>query len=308
MQKSEILEEKQKVKSKSNTPNKNSNNKNLKSPIRVIKKENSENLNDLNKSRSYKYLSKDNFCENNKTNYNTNINNKQNILEEENSINNLSVKINKNNNNLNDNIKENNLNSGSSENINKIKIISETMIEKNIIYKEKTKRNNLGNFYNLQNINYINENDIIEKNKFMDNHQLNLKIELNKDESIPENIFSALNLNVNKNSNIKDLKIESNKIIIPPNNINEMIKKEKIKNEDINLKFEENNSNIDDMEYIKISNSKKKKEWRSWSLSEKELFYEAIANGANYTSLQKLFKNMNDVMIFLFFFYQIIID
>ena len=40
---------------------------------------------------------------------------------------------------------------------------------------------------------------------------------------------------------------------------------------------------------------KRKKDWKSWSSTEKELFYEAIANGANYCSLQKLFKNMNDV-------------
>lgn len=43
------------------------------------------------------------------------------------------------------------------------------------------------------------------------------------------------------------------------------------------------------------SYKKKKKDWKSWSLQEKELFYEAIANGGNYSSLQKLFKNMNDV-------------
>ena len=41
--------------------------------------------------------------------------------------------------------------------------------------------------------------------------------------------------------------------------------------------------------------SKKKKEWKSWSPQEKILFYEIIANGGNYGSLQKLFKTVNDV-------------
>ena len=45
--------------------------------------------------------------------------------------------------------------------------------------------------------------------------------------------------------------------------------------------------------------AKRKKDWKSWSSTEKELFYEAIANGANYCSLQKLFKNMNDVNLII---------
>lgn len=52
--------------------------------------------------------------------------------------------------------------------------------------------------------------------------------------------------------------------------------------------MEENN--LDSLSY-----RKKKKDWKSWSSQEKELFYEAIANGGNYSSLQKLFKNMNNV-------------
>jgi hypothetical protein len=53
---------------------------------------------------------------------------------------------------------------------------------------------------------------------------------------------------------------------------------------------------INEVENIDENLTKKKKDWKSWSSTEKELFYEAIANGANYCSLQKLFKNMNDVM------------
>ena len=40
---------------------------------------------------------------------------------------------------------------------------------------------------------------------------------------------------------------------------------------------------------------KEKRNWKSWSPQEKILFYEIIANGGNYSSLQKLFKTMNDV-------------
>ena len=46
---------------------------------------------------------------------------------------------------------------------------------------------------------------------------------------------------------------------------------------------------------------KEKRNWKSWSPQEKILFYEIIANGGNYSSLQKLFKTMNDVSIFFNF-------
>ena len=45
---------------------------------------------------------------------------------------------------------------------------------------------------------------------------------------------------------------------------------------------------------------KEKRNWKSWSPQEKILFYEIIASGGNYGSLQKLFKTMNDVRIILF--------
>ena len=48
---------------------------------------------------------------------------------------------------------------------------------------------------------------------------------------------------------------------------------------------------------------KEKRNWKSWSPQEKILFYEIIANGGNYSSLQKLFKTMNDVRIFLYFIF-----
>lgn len=74
---------------------------------------------------------------------------------------------------------------------------------------------------------------------------------------------------------------------------------------------EENSSMINTGKEIQISEivnpgesdleqKKRKKEWKSWSLNEKLLFYEIIANGANHSSLQKLFKNMTDVNFQLF--------
>ena len=45
----------------------------------------------------------------------------------------------------------------------------------------------------------------------------------------------------------------------------------------------------------------KKKDWSTWSTQEKILFYEIIANGGNYSSLQKLFKTMNYVIDYLLF-------
>jgi len=68
-----------------------------------------------------------------------------------------------------------------------------------------------------------------------------------------------------------------------------------LKNENFD-DFNKNNSyEIYDNQNESNSFKKKKKEWKSWSSQEKELFYEAIANGVNYSSLQKLFKNMNNV-------------
>lgn len=47
----------------------------------------------------------------------------------------------------------------------------------------------------------------------------------------------------------------------------------------------------------------KKKDWSTWSTQEKIHFYEIIANGGNFTSLQKLFKTMNYVISFFYNFY-----
>jgi hypothetical protein len=68
-----------------------------------------------------------------------------------------------------------------------------------------------------------------------------------------------------------------------------------VKNQNFDDLNKNNSYEIYDNQNESNSFKKKKKEWKSWSSQEKELFYEAIANGVNYSSLQKLFKNMNNV-------------
>ncbi len=63
-----------------------------------------------------------------------------------------------------------------------------------------------------------------------------------------------------------------------------------------NSNFKESDNSDLNFDKEKEEDKKKKKDWKSWSPQEKELFYEAIANGGNYSSLQKLFKTMNDVI------------
>ena len=61
----------------------------------------------------------------------------------------------------------------------------------------------------------------------------------------------------------------------------------------------EQKNNIDEAQNTSsnLKENKEKRNWKSWSPQEKILFYEIIANGGNYSSLQKLFKTMNDVSI-----------
>ena len=56
-------------------------------------------------------------------------------------------------------------------------------------------------------------------------------------------------------------------------------------------------TNSKEKEKENLKEIKEKRNWKSWSPQEKILFYEIIANGGNYSSLQKLFKTMNDVRI-----------
>ena len=72
------------------------------------------------------------------------------------------------------------------------------------------------------------------------------------------------------------------------------------KDEKINIFSENNTEQKNNIEEDKntspnLKENKEKRNWKSWSPQEKILFYEIIANGGNYSSLQKLFKTMNDV-------------
>ena len=160
---------------------------------------------------------------------------------------------------------------------------------KNRILKNSLEKDNKINLLDFEN--NLKKNQI-EKDKEMNNIIKNIIPEINE-----KNLKDKIKKNCLDTKMENNLKLDTNKILLPPN-INNKIKDifiKKIKNED-NDNYEENiDLNLEDSDYLKSSNAKKKKEWKSWSLSEKELFYEAIANGANYSSLQKLFKNMNDV-------------
>ena len=139
------------------------------------------------------------------------------------------------------------------------------------------------NSFNLNTIDIFNK----EKEAKEEEKEINIKT--------PKKIKS----NIKSDNNIKNNII--NKIDVPPykskDNENEKILKEKenIIKETENYKKEENKK-------IKEKQPQRKKEWKSWSSQEKLMFYELIANGGNYSSLQKLFKTMNDVKIFFIIF------
>lgn len=54
---------------------------------------------------------------------------------------------------------------------------------------------------------------------------------------------------------------------------------------------------INDFDGLSSNKRKRKKDWKSWSLTEKILFYEVIAKGGNHSSLQKLFETMKEVSL-----------
>jgi hypothetical protein len=132
-----------------------------------------------------------------------------------------------------------------------------------------------------QNTNNQEKEDKCEKNK---NEEMSFKFKeriLRTDSE--DNRITTFNKPIDA---VIDKQTRSNSTIAPSLvNLNN----EEFKNQEID------NFTFDDQEGDNDDSTKKKKDWISWSLNEKLLFYEAIANGANYTSLQKLFKNMNDV-------------
>jgi hypothetical protein len=139
------------------------------------------------------------------------------------------------------------------------------------------------------------------------NNNQYIKTRIEKDEKI-----EIIKRNENENNQIENLyevdrkkrfrykkeyELESNKVNSIEIEIPSLIKQRNLAPKTTStelVELEENNLET-------LSYKKKKKDWKSWSSQEKELFYEAIANGGNYSSLQKLFKNMNNVYNFLIF-------
>lgn len=313
MQKSDTFEEKSKTQSKRSTPKKRASLSIIKSPLKINKSEHSNDYNSLYKNRFPKNsMEKDNI-DVMMSNSNLIKNKALNIQQfkkkkmEKKIFNNFANRNEqeiyiKNNLRIENNIENSNALKLSSELNEKLKRnITSNSINKNVVHNSRINHINNSNpsINNANNSNCNISNNVYENTKSSNKNIdiLNVKIESNK------------TLNLNSNNQMQIMILENNKSILPPNNLNSHINdisilEKKIKNEEniLNSKYEPNNinSNLEELDYLKLSNSKKKKEWKSWSLSEKELFYEAIANGANYTSLQKLFKNMNDVKFFKF--------
>ena len=165
------------------------------------------------------------------------------------------------------------------------------MQKSNIQEENKNSRNNTPNKKDDSNIKSPTPKKPLIKITFQRNQNTNNiekedKDEKNKNEEISEK-FQERVLKCDSDGNRiitfnkpMDTQIHKNNSTIAPSQSNHNVEKELD-----NFTFEGDNDD----------STKKKKDWISWSLNEKLLFYEAIANGGNYTSLQKLFKNMNDV-------------
>jgi hypothetical protein len=142
-------------------------------------------------------------------------------------------------------------------------------------------------------VNSINLNtiDIFTKEKETKEEEKELNIKT------PKKIISKSN--IKSDNNIKNNII--NKIDVPPYKSKDNDNEKKIKEKENIIKQTENYKKEENKK-IKEKQPQRKKEWKSWSSQEKLMFYELIANGGNYSSLQKLFKTMNDVKIFFIIF------
>ena len=149
------------------------------------------------------------------------------------------------------------------------------------------------------------DNKINEKNK-SENNIINTKVKPTKEKKISQKNSSSPKKPKKKihfsNSKEKDKdtgpKNNIIKLIVPP--LCEEKKNDKIEETNITQADNAEQKNNMDEPQNTLSNLKENKEkrnWKSWSPQEKILFYEIIANGGNYSSLQKLFKKMNDVSI-----------
>jgi hypothetical protein len=129
--------------------------------------------------------------------------------------------------------------------------------------------------------NYSTGGNNLAKNLQPDQHQNNFGMNMRrkKEESIK----------ISRTENLRSLNPSRRAGLAPKKNFTNELKE--IENDDMIIDMNDNDK-------------KKKKDWKSWSSQEKELFYEAIANGGCASSLQKLFKGMNDVkLIFIFKFF-----
>ena len=151
------------------------------------------------------------------------------------------------------------------------------------------------------------DSKINEKNT-TENNILNSKTKLTKEKKIsqknsvtPKKAKKKVQF-FNTKEKEKDTNQKSNiiKAKVPP--LVEEKKNDKIEKPNI---IQENNTeqknNTEEVQNTSpnLKENKEKRNWKSWSPQEKILFYEIIANGGNYSSLQKLFKTMNDVSISL---------
>ena len=149
------------------------------------------------------------------------------------------------------------------------------------------------------------DNKINEKNS-SENNIINTKVKPPKEKRVSQKNSSSPKKKKKKihfsNSKEKDKdtgpKNNIIKLIVPP--LCEEKKNDKFEETTIpQVDNAEQKNNIDEPQNTlsNLKENKEKRNWKSWSPQEKILFYEIIANGGNYSSLQKLFKKMNDVSI-----------
>ena len=146
---------------------------------------------------------------------------------------------------------------------------------------------------------------INEKNS-SENNIINTKVKLPKEKKVSQKNSSSpkkpkkkIHFSNTKEKD-KDTGPKNNiiKLIVPP--LYEEKKNDKTDETTIPQVDNSEQKNNKDESQNTLSNLKENKEkrnWKCWSPQEKILFYEIIANGGNYSSLQKLFKKMNDVSI-----------
>ena len=149
------------------------------------------------------------------------------------------------------------------------------------------------------------DNKINEKNS-LENNIINTKVKppkekrvSQKNSSSPKKPKKKIHFSNSKEKD-KDTGPKNNiiKLIVPP--LCEEKKNDKFEETTIpQVDNAEQKNNTDEPQNTlsNLKENKEKRNWKSWSPQEKILFYEIIANGGNYSSLQKLFKKMNDVSI-----------